>query len=167
MKKIIIIVLMLLLCAVASAKITSVPKPVKQTSQVVPMGAKVLPKNEAQRQDFARWQQLYGFTEEAHIYYNLTLLISVADGQGESIKRNNDFVNMIMSQEDPNSLASVVVENRRIIKFLVKENAELRKQLLPVDRNAGKSGKVDKTTEKARKVTVTNEKARDPNSKIE
>lgn len=112
------------LCVVSPAQVTT--KPTTPQVKQVPMGARVLPKNEAQKKEFAQWQQLYGYGQDSHTYYNLAVLIAGTDQHGKIINRNISYINMILAADDPNSLASMVVKNHNAINALAEENAELR-----------------------------------------
>lgn len=119
--------------AAEAARVTTGPraaKPVaKQAPAPKPMGALILPQTEAQKKEFAQWQQVYGFNENSHIYYNLALLVKIADQHGQMINSGNKYIDVIFDSTDPNSLASLVVAHDNAIKKLMEENAELKKQL--------------------------------------
>ena len=148
------------------AQITGRPQVVKPAPPASkPMGARVLPITTAQKREFIAWQQLYGFTEEAHIYYNIAVLLTIADQHGTTINNNREYIGMILSQEDPNSLASLVVADHNSIKTLtekqekrnarVKELAytiglelgELRARVDALEEQIADSHKPDKFTE--------------------
>ena len=120
-----------ILCFTAKAQITTQPRTAKpgQATVAKSMGSMVLPKTEAQKKEFVQWQQLYGFTEHSHIYYNLAVLLSIADQHGTIINRNRGYISVILEANDPNSLVSVVMANHNAIELLVKENEKLTKQI--------------------------------------
>lgn len=126
MKKVLFIaIVVLFMLTMVLAQITTQPKEPKQ-EPLKPMSSLVLPKNEAQEKEFGKWQQLYGITEKTHVYYNLALLIKVADQHGRTINSNREYIYMVLAADDPNSLASMVVADHNSIGELVKENTELR-----------------------------------------
>lgn len=130
MKKVLFITVVACMTAMGYAQMTIKPRAPKQPAPAQApknMSALVLPKTAAQKKEFIQWQQLYGFTEYSHIYYNLAVLLNIADQHGTTISNNRDYVYMILAQDDPNSLASMVVESRRVIKELEKRIEALEK----------------------------------------
>ncbi len=135
MKKVLFIVIMVL-CTLTMGRspITTEPRATKpEQGPRKPMSSLVLPKNEVQEKEFGKWQQLYGFSESAHIYYNLALLIKVADQHGRTINTNREYIYMVLAQDDPNSLASMVVADHNSIDVLIKENAELKSRITAIE----------------------------------
>ena len=120
-------VLLMTICIASGAQVTTDPKTV--AAKQLPMAARVLPKNEAQKKEFAGWQQLYGYGQDSHIYYNLAVIIAGTDQHGQIINRNVSYINMILAADDPNSLASMVVRNHNTINSLAEENALLQNRL--------------------------------------
>ncbi len=114
-----------------AAQITTTPRAAQPAAKQVqpPMGAMVLPKTDIQKREFSQWQRLYGFNEDSHIYYNLAVLLKIADQHGLMINSDRQYINMIFNDKDPNSLASLVVDHDNAITELMKENTELKKRL--------------------------------------
>lgn len=143
MKKVLFIAVVACMAAMTYAQMTIKPRATKQpASTQAPrnMSALVLPKTAAQKREFIQWQQIYGFTEYSHIYYNLAVLLNIADKQEATINNNRNYVYMIIDQLDPNSLASMVVESNRVINILEKRIEALEKRLtLPTESTAAQS----------------------------
>jgi len=108
------------------------PKPaptVRPQAKIESAGSRVLPINDRQKAEFSAWQKKYGFSESSHIYYNIAMLMAIADRQA-------DRVNMVISRADPNSLANLVVENHKQIDRLQAQIDELTKMVtMSVDPN--------------------------------
>ncbi len=152
------VVVVLCICVVTEAK-KAVPtlRPraetprTKQAPAKTPMGALVLPATDSQKREFAAWQQLYGYSETSHIYYNLALLIKIINQQGTTINNGREYINMIISQVDPNSLASMVVATSEAVEILTIRNAELQERILQLEKRP----------------EIITETTADPNSSVE
>ena len=127
-----IIAIVVVLVTTGYGQITTEPKQaveVKQSPAPKPMGALVLPKTDAQKKEFVTWQQVYGFNDLSHVYYNLVMLLNIIDQHGKLINTNRQYIGMIFAVDDPNSLVSTVVADHNSIDALKDENAELKKTI--------------------------------------
>ncbi len=132
MKKALLILAVMAACLspVLGARVTTQPRAAKPAATATPsMGAMVLPQTDSQKREFAQWQQIYGYGEESHIYYNLAILVKIANQHGQMINSDRQYINMIFNDADPNSLASVVVAQDNAVRELTKENAEMKKRV--------------------------------------
>ncbi len=139
MKKALLILAVMAACLspVLGARVTTQPRAAAAPAATATpsMGAMVLPQTDSQKREFAQWQQIYGYGEESHIYYNLAILVKIANQHGQMINSDRQYINMIFNDADPNSLASVVVAQDSAVRELTKENAELKKRVAELEAN--------------------------------
>lgn len=125
MKKKWIILMMLAVMVIGCQE--EVGQEIRQT--VRPLSSIILPKTLEQKTEYEKWKAVYGDNEITQMHYNIAILLQIADQHGGVINTNRKFIGTILSPADPNSLASVVVRNRRLIQGLVDENKRLAEQM--------------------------------------
>lgn len=87
----------------------------------------ILPRTAVQKQEFAKWQGVYGYDDKVQLVYNSAFTLRTIDQHSSLINRNRDFIVMILSRDDPNSLASTVVVNKSVIEALIRENVGMKR----------------------------------------
>ena len=110
--------------------------------RIKPLRARVLPLTEGQKREFANWQATYGYNDVTQSFYNIAVLLNIADQHGELINRNRDMLFMIMAADDPNSLASLAVLNNRMINMLIERNIKLKKRVRELEEPGARDSKM-------------------------
>ncbi len=108
MKKVILIIVLTAMLLTAGCS-----EETKVAPGIRPISSWVLPRTDQQKAEFAKWVEAYGPGAETLTRYNEAILLQIADQHGGVINKNVAGLRMTLSESDPNSLANMVVDNRR------------------------------------------------------